>query len=86
MTLEPIVLEHWTEGDVGCYLPPQSCSKGTFRGSMGGKAVLILKSKTDVKTLFAIRKIGGTHIMAKWGSLMEMGMRRAEVTSEEGHV
>lgn len=31
-------------------------SEGTLTGSMRRKAVLILKSKTDVKTLFAIRK------------------------------
>lgn len=67
-------------------LTPQSCDEGTLTGTTRRKAVLILKSKTNVNGYYLLLRIEEIKIVAKRGSLMEMGVERAVVISGEGHI
>lgn len=67
-------------------LTPQSCDEGRLTGTTRRKAVLILKSKTNVNGYYLLLRIKEIKIVAKRGSLMEVGVERAVVISGEGHI
>lgn len=49
-------------------------------------AVLILKSKTNVNGYYSLLRIEEIKIVAKQGSLKEVGVERAVVISGEGRI